>query len=395
MRWTGVLLAAVTLITSGCKGDEKASTGSPAGATRSGPARAGDDDGEPGAPDEARAPEVSAAQYEALLLGIADCAVDEVGIDLNCPAYKALGGAQRSRPATGDWRGARAVLGRKHLKNASPAVRIQASSLTGSDVGTSAESQTALMEAATAEKNPRVLMKMLAVLSLATGQNPEVARLLVLNANSADAEVRHQVVRALTDPKAKGSVGTLEKAMEMAESDPNADLRGLACQRLGLRVDERVLPLLEKLTADPSADPKLYSACFHGVVAMWSAPLPHQAPSERAYRLSLNLLARKPRTLEHPPMAPILDMAWAKNEKFKAAAPWFKASELVAALADVVADDQSNWLARSTCIDVMGKLGATKADFERLEQVYAAVNAKPSNEQWLHRKLAEMVASSM
>ena len=338
-------------------------------------------------------PEVTAEQYEALVLGIADCPVDENGIKRDCPAYKALREARKGRSTVlKDWGGAMADIGRKHIKHASPAVRIQAASLMGSIFGTSAESQTALVEAAAAEKDPQVLKQMLRTLSSATGKNPEVAKLMLANASNADAKVRNEVVSALTSTWANGSEGTLEKAMEMAEKDADADVRTYACRRLGERADEKVLPLLEKLTADPAADTKMYSACFRGLVAMWSSPVPHKAPSEKAYKLTLKLMAKKPRSNEHPPWTAIPAMEWAKNDKFKAVAPWFKAPELVAAISDVVADGQSNWLARTSGIDAMSKLGATKADFEKLEKVYAPAKDKPGTEKRIYEKITKAMA---
>lgn len=338
---------------------------------------------------------VTAEQYEALVLGVSACQVDDNGIERECPAYKALREARKGRNTMmKDWGGAMAGIGRKHIKHASPAVRIQAASLMGSIFGTSAESQAALVEAAAGEQNMQVLKQMLRTLSSSVGKNPAVAKLMLGNAANADAKVRMEVVSVLTSTWARGSEGTLEKAMEMVEKDADPEVRTFACRRLGERADEMVLPLLQKLTQDPAADPKLYSACFRGLVAMWSSPLAHTAPSQKAYALTLKLMAKKPRSNEHPPWTAIPAMEWAKNEKFQAAAPWFKPAELVAAIADVVSDPQANWLARTSGVDAMSKLGGTKADFEKLLAVYAPNKDKPGTDKRIYEKVEKALAEA-
>ncbi len=314
---------------------------------------------------------ITVEAYEALMLKLTECEVTDSGIDRKCPAYKALRETRKNRGTlVKDWGGAMAGLGKKHIAHAHPAVRIQAASLMGSIFGTSADSQNLIIDAAKAEKHPEVLKQMLRTVASAIAKNDAVRELMLANAGHADPKVRMEVVSALTSTWAKGTTDTLEKAMELVEKDPEADVRNYACRRLGERADERVLPLLTKLTKTPGEDGKRYSACFRGIISMWSSPVAHAKPSEQAYRLTLALLKKTPRSNVHPPWTAIPAMEWAKQARFQENAPWFKKQALIDVLGSVVGDKDANWLARSSGVDAMTKLGAQKADLEKAKAAY-------------------------
>lgn len=331
---------------------------------------------------------VTVEAYEALLLKLNTCQVTPNGIDRKCEAYKALRQARKNRGTqVKDWGGAMAGLGRKHIKHTHPAVRIQAASLMGSIFGTSEQSQGVLIEAAKTEKDAGVLKQLLRTLASSIGKNEAVKALMMANADHADDKVRMEVISALTSPWAKGTTDTLEKAMALVEKDPKPDVRNYACRRLGERADERVLPLLTKLTRSPGKDGKLYSACFRGIIAMWSSPVAHAKPSKRAYELTLKLLKRTPRSSQHPPWTAIPAMEWARQKRFRDNAPWFKPKALVAVLGQIVGDKQANWLARSSGVDAMKKLGATQADFAKLEAAYAGAKDTPGTDKRIWEKI--------
>ncbi|MCA9547245.1 MAG: HEAT repeat domain-containing protein [Myxococcales bacterium] len=338
---------------------------------------------------------VTVEEYEKLLLALSACAVENSGIDRKCEAYKALREARKNRGTlVKDWGGAMAGLGKKHIGHESPAVRIQAASLMGSIFGTSQDSQDVIIAAAKAEKHPEVLKQMLRTVASSIAKNEAVRELMLANAEHADPKVRMEVVSALTSTWAKGTTGTLEKAMEMVEKDADGDVQNYACRRLGERADERVLPLLLKLTKEPGEDGKRYSACFRGLISMWSSPVAHKTPSEKAYKATLALLKKTPRSNVHPPWTAIPAMEWAKQERFQENAPWFKAPELVAVLGAVVTDKDANWLARSSGVDAMVKLGATKADFEKAAKAYADAKDKPGTDKRILEKLEKAIAAA-
>lgn len=334
-------------------------------------------------------------QAEALLVGLATCKVDDNGIDRECEANKAWREARKNRGAlVKDWGGMMAALGQKHVKHESPAVRIQAASLMGSIFGATNESQQAIVDAAKIEKDPQVLKAMLRSVSSSIKKNDAIRQLIVEQAGHPDEKVRMEVLGALTSSWAKDTEGTLEKALELTEKDASAEVRQFGCRRLGERADERALPLLLKLTADHKTDPKLYSACVRGLIAMWSAPVPHKDPSQKAYDATLAIFKQKPRDENLPPWTAISAVEWAAKDRFQQAAPWYKKADLVGVLADIVADRQANWLSRTGALDAMQRLGAEPAEFEKLKKAYADAKDKPGTDKHVLDKIEKILGGA-
>ncbi len=340
-------------------------------------------------------PGLTLEAYEKLLLGLSACEVDDRGIDRKCEAWKAYNDARKNRrdliKAAG---GGLSGLGKKHINHESPAVRLQSATLMGSLFGASQESQQAIVDAAKKEKVPGVLKSMIRTVSSSIAKNPAVIELVMSNADHENPKVRKEVVSALTSSWAKGTEGTLEKAMMMVEKDADEDVRRYGCSRLGARGDERALPLLEKLTTDAEKDPRLYADCMRGLIGMWSSPIVHDEPSKKAYELTIKRLKATPRTEKMPAWASLSSMMWAKNEKFQAKADWFKKDELVDVLADIVKDRQAYWMARTSAVDTMKELGAEKAKLEALKTAYADAAGKPGQDKHVLDKIEKALTAS-
>lgn len=333
------------------------------------------------------------AAYEALLVGLSACAVDATGIARDCAAWKAFDDVRRDRRTLmRDLNTELAAVGRKHLAHASPAVRLQAARLASSLFGGDAQSRDALVAAARVEQDPHVLRAMLRAVRSSIGRSEAVRDLLVQMAGHPDEQVRMTVLGALSAGWAQGTEGTLEKVIAAVESDPSPQVRAYACRQIGDRADERALPLLERLTAGPGDDEKLYSACFRGLIGMWAAPVPNKAPNEKAYRLTLNRLRATPRTEQQPPWGAIANLGWAAKPSLARTAPWFDKAALVEALAEVAADRQAHWLARTEAVKVMGRLGAERARIEQLKAGYADVAEVPGVDKHVYDAVVEQLA---
>ncbi len=315
-------------------------------------------------------PGLTVEQYEGLMLGLSVCPVTETGIDRKCDAWKALrDGRKKGRTSLKSFSGQMSGLGKKHIKHNSPAVRMHAASLMGGFFGSSKENQAVVVAAAKAEKDPAVLYYMIRSVGSAIAKNPSVRELILANTGHSSERVRIETGTWLTSTFAADAPGTLERAMEMIEKDASDRVKSSVCSNLGRRGDERVMPLLAKHTKDPNSP--LYVACLRGLIGSWASPVPHKQPSQKGYVLTLKRLRATPRTDKRPAWAAISGMRWAKKPELAQRASWFKKDEVVAVLSAVVKDKNSNWLARTSAIDVMGALGADKAKFDALRKEYA------------------------
>lgn len=342
---------------------------------------------------EAPAGALSAADYEKLLLGLAPCAVESSGIDRDCAGWQAFDGARKDRQALmRNLAGKLGEIGRKHLRHESPAVRLQSARLASSLFGGDADSRQSLVEAARAEKNPHVLRAILRSVRSSIGRSDAVRDLLISMVEHPDEQVRITVLGALAASWARDTEGTLEKVIAAVESDPSPRVRAYACRQLGDRADPRALPLLEKMTAGPEGDGKLYSACFRGLIGMWAAPVPHKAPNEKAYLLTLNRLKATPRTEQAPPWAAIPNLEWAARPELAENAPWFDKPGLIELLEALALDRAAHWLARTGAIKTMVKLGARTARLEGIAKAYAEAANEPGADKHVYEAVSAALA---
>ncbi len=337
---------------------------------------------------------ITPADYEKLLLGLAECAVESNGIDRDCAGWKAFDGARKDRKTLmRNLAGELGEIGRRHLGHESPAVRLQAARLASSLFGGDDDSRKALVEAAKAEKNPHVLRAILRSVRSSIGRSDAVRDLLVSMVEHPDEQVRITVLGALAASWARDTEGTLEKVLAAVENDPSPRVRAYACRQLGDRADPRALPLLEKLTAGPKGDGKLYADCFRGLIGMWAAPVPHKTPNQKAYRLTLTRLRATPRTEQMPPWAAIPNLEWAARAELAENAPWFDKSALIEALEGLALDRASHWLARTGAIKTMVKLGARTARLQGIEKAYADAAATPGADKHVHEEVLKALAA--
>jgi len=186
-------------------------------------------------------------------------------------------------------------------------------------------------------------------------------------------------VVALLSRAAHKTAGTLERAMDMVDSDESMEVRVAGCEALGHRADERVMSILERYTGWPTDEPRLYSACARGLISAWSSFAPHEQPLEPAYRLTLAMLEQKPRGETNPPWTMLSLMTGAAASGFAERAPWYDSEEVLGLLAELIADKEYAWLGRTQAVDVFVKLGGDIAVLEKIrETTYAGIAPKPT-----------------
>ena len=310
----------------------------------------------------------SLARYERSMLQISDCAVDARGSDRACAGWAAVDTERSDNTALiGEWTEQLADLGARHIADPQPAVRLHAARLL-INAGANEPGRIArVVEAAVAERDPRVLAAMIAMAG-PDARRDDVRALLIGHASHASPRVRIEVVTWLTARTAVGTEDTLEAALDMIATDADDDVRARGCRSLGDRGEPRVLPTLERLTTSPETPSALYQACFAALIAMWCGPIPPQAPNQRAYDLTLELLRATPRSPLRPAWKALTALKWAADDTLAERAPWIEQRALHAALAEIVADPRADWMARTTAIDQLESLSAARALFARLRK---------------------------
>lgn len=314
---------------------------------------------------------ISAKQYEKLILAHANCEVTDSGIDGKCEAVKIMRESMnRSQLAKGAL-GGNAGVGQKLIAHPSPAVRIKAAQSMSSLFGAGKKSQDAIVAAAQKEKHPAVLTAMVRTVRNHGKRNPEVGKLLLELADHDNPKLRKEAIYGLSSSWNE-SLG-VDKLIAMMKSDTDAEVRQTACAYAGNLGDEKLYPVYESLLQGDE-DAKLKGRCFEGLVSMWANYPLYGTHNEKAYRLTLKLLEATPRSEDMPPWQGMSTLGYLgggenrKLDEWKKKATWYKPEDLRRALLSVVGDGAAHWMARTGATKALVKLGASKADFEKLRK---------------------------
>lgn len=304
---------------------------------------------------------------DSLVLGVADCAVEDYQIAATCPGMRAFETGTRSLDA------ADTAAVAAHLGHASPAVRIGAATLLAKTAD--AASHTAIAVAGSRETDPRVLRAFVHALASSPGSardNPQVASMFLAAADHADPAVRLEAVAALA--RQQGMTGAAAKLQALIERDADVTVRRAACATAGKLGDESLVAVYRRAT-ESTTDAALHAACMEGVVAMFHDHPSFGTASEGAYRLFVERLAATPRSEASPPWTVMSAFCYlthepdeAKLAAWRARATWFDAPKLKQLIADVVADRAASWKARAAGIESLVGLGATKAELVALRR---------------------------
>jgi hypothetical protein len=301
-------------------------------------------------------PALTLEQYEALMLGLAKCQLNDSGIDYKCPELKTYNEARNRGTALRDLAGRSSDLGLKHMKHASPAVRYTAAGMLGSFFGAKPEVQEAVIKAIPEEKDPLVLAALIRAVASTAKRNPKVGELLIKLADHEAERVRIEVIGWLTTSFCEGLAGGADKVIEKIEKDPSQKVQQSACENAGKTGDPRLMPIFKKLTKKADDNP-MYSSCMRGLIDMWNPFLSREAPlSADAYKLTINRLNDKPRGKDRPPWLIMSNLGRAP----KGPPAWYKPASVAKALQSIALDEAANWMARTGACRSLGELKATK-----------------------------------
>jgi len=340
---------------------------------------------------------ISAKQYEKLVLAHANCKVTDQGIDSKCEAVKIMRESMnRSQLAKGAL-GGNSKLGQRLINHEHPAVRIKAAGMMGSLFGTADKSQDMIVEALRKEKHPAVMKAMIRTIRNDGARNPKVGKLLLELADHDNPMIQKEAVYGLSSSWNAELEGGPEKLIDLMKEDEDAEVRQAACKYAGKLGDAKLFPVYKELLSKRD-DGKLWADCFQGLVEMWGAYPLYGTSSEDAYKLTIELLNSTPRTDEIPPWQGMSDFGYLRGEtnkklvEWKEKATWYDEAELRKALSAVIADGDANWMARTGAAKAIAKIGASKADLEKLRKGYG--DDSKGNDKHVAKALDELIAKA-
>jgi hypothetical protein len=329
------------------------------------------------------------ARFEMLGYAVTACTMKtgtDYGVDPRCPELKAYESARAALGAVEQHK-IDAAVAPKLLAGTAPPVRALGATYLSLISGADAASSEKIADAMAKETDVPVLAHMVRSAGPAADKSERVGAAILAAAGHADKSIRFHATTILENPKIPGATA---KILELAEKDPDDQVRGLACANLG-RHGDQALALLEKRTADPAAQG--YGTCFIGLVRQWASPPRFDTASEKAYKLTLRRIAQKPHGEEAPAFTAMTLIAQLADGSPEATAwrkehAWFEPGALVKALGEAVIDPGTGHAARFGALDAAVKHGATKADLatwrksfgERPPEMFTAITSKLDDE---------------
>ncbi len=325
-------------------------------------------------PDPSAAPpskrssvDVSVQDFKALLEAVATCEVTGRGIDRDCLPYRDYRLAKARRgPIERPWKHVDTELAQLLITHQDAAVRYVAMELMGPLTRATSEQLAPLVEATRNEVHPGVLKQCVKRLGPSTYRHSDVRALMVLLAAHPDERVRIEVANWLTAREGRGMAELLERAMRMVRDDPSERVRLRVLEDLGDSGDERALPLLEPYLSSSKTSPRMHASAVRALINMWSSPIPHITPSQRAYARTLRLLRARPRGEDSPPWAALGGLRWVTKAPFQSRAPWFDMTQLIEALEALILDPKASLKVRSVAAELLVHYRVDKARLSAL-----------------------------
>ena len=223
-----------------------------------------------------------------------------------------------------------------------------------------------LIEKVKAETDKVAVSCALKGLANALSERIEFAEFAASCADNEDAAVRYWAANALGFYRLEDNEVCVDAMIKLIK-DSDTEVAKEACKEAGNFGNDKVIPVLTEVLSD-EALVDIHGSATESLEKLWMGYPLYKGNSEAAYRAHLAYLTTETANPKIPAWTAISSIknAGGKFEEWKAVAPYFNASELVAALSKVVCDADADKLAKTTAIQKIGEFG-TKEELETLK----------------------------
>jgi len=223
------------------------------------------------------------------------------------------------------------------------------------------------------ETNPFVITRGVYSFGFNFCKNEKMAKFMLAHVDDPDQKIRTRVIGSIVSSSNSESEAAKEVAHKYI-NDPDRNVRDQVLKAVGEFHDESFIDDLEKVLKDPEQEDLHYSA-YTSLFEMWYN---YAYSCKRAHDICFNYLSQKPRTKKVPEWLTV-NMSfdnpanyYSSRKEWKEKSPFFKESEWVNLLIDIITDPQAYSFARNTAVDTLKKLG-TKEDLEAAKTKVAAL----------------------
>lgn len=279
------------------------------------------------------------------------------------------------------------------LSSEYPQIRGYAFSHMSSLFGVSDDNLNKAKDVLKTEEDPYVLYCAMSALSNSLADDPDIAAFAYKMAESENPKLRYRAALAFGNSWTIGVEGAVDQIIKMMD-DENEDVRAVACQYSGRLNDEKVIDPLVAIINNDSESTQLKSACVRGLFTLWYDYPFHKNTSEKAYNATMDYFKKTPRSNDQPYWAVVslfADKAESSYDEWKANAAYYKPDDICALMNEFITDENVNWMARTSAVQVVKKIG-TEQQFADLKAVVDGLtdkNAKFVQDEYARQAEAE------
>ena len=256
------------------------------------------------------------------------------------------------------------------LESEAPQVRGYGISLITSLTGVSSKNLELAKSLIKDETNEYVLYNTTKALSNEAKSGQEIAEFIIKMASHEHAKIRNAAANALGNSWSKGVEGAVDTIIKLM-NDTDTDVRKTACKYSGKLADESVIePLVAILNNTDDAD--IHGSCVEGLTYLWYDYPFFENTSEKAYTATMDYLKKTPRTDKVPAWTAVGAFKTTSTQdsftKWKEKATYFNTDDIYNIMVDIIKDDNANYLARTSAIDVI-KAHCGEEKFDSLKSI--------------------------
>ena len=324
------------------------------------------------APTPSQAPSAAdLAAVSAALATVDTCRFNEANygyaLDVACPALATVRAARVAAPSV------RAIdLAAARGADASPKVRLYVAQQLAAEADADPATATRLVDLLVHERDDKTRNQITRHL-FARQQASIVRSAAEVWLVDPDDDVRMIGLGTITDDHFSADA-TAEAALgALLRAEQDNSVRTAACAAGGAFAGATLAPIVDKLLVDPGLDVAVAAGCVEGLVALWGNGARADAVRAAAFARTMTQLTTRPRGPVFPTSIAIDRITDAlrpsvANPAPAAAATWFDAPGLRAALTALLRDTTADWIARSHAATALVLLGATKTDLRALRR---------------------------
>ena len=205
------------------------------------------------------------------------------------------------------------------------------------------------------EKSEFVLYQATKALSNEIKNSPEVKDFIFRMAKHDNPIIRQAAASSIGNSWTEGVEGAVDEIITLM-SDKDANVKKTACRNSGKLYDEKIIEPLVSILNDPE-QAEFHGDAVEGLCYLWYDYPFFKHTSEKAYNATMDYFKKTPRTDKVPAWTAFSGFKTTSTQdsfkEWKEKATYFNIEDIYNTMAEIIKDENANYLARTSAIDII------------------------------------------